>query len=307
MPPLGSLGDVRVLLTGATGLLGRHIAKTAPRGAEVLGVTRSQSVSSDMKWSRLDLLDFDKTRTLLRQERFDAVIHAAAEGNVDNVAGAQDQFTALNVGLPELLAEEAARLDSRFVHISSNAVFGGRAETYSDFDSPSPMNDYGVLKAEAERRVLNANPNAAVIRPILMYGWPSDGGRTNIALRFVQEMSKDLGVSALKDVVSQPLYAGDGARAVWAALDKGVSGPINVSGGVTLSIYEFGVLIAEVFDLDTGLVTPVDSSQLDGLSPRPQRTAFSLERLHNELDVIPLEPRAGLEIMRSDPDKDFWL
>ena len=260
-----------------------------------------------MKWSKLDLLDVDKTRTLFRTERFDAVVHAAAEGNVDNVAGAQDQFTALNVALPELLAEEAARLGSPFVHISSNAVFGGRAEPYSDFDSPSPVNDYGVLKAEAERRVLEANPSAAVIRPILMYGWPSAGGRSNIALRFLQEMSKERGVSALKDVVSQPLYAGDGARAVWAALEKEVSGPINVSGGVTLSIYEFAVLITEVFDLDSGLVTPVDSSQIDGLSPRPHWTVFSLERLHQELNVTPLAPRDGLEVMRADPDKDLWL
>ena len=296
---------MRVLITGASGLLGKYLMKFAPEGVELVTVGRGPvddpPPSSSLPTSRkLDLLDFDGVRGLFDKEHFEGVLHAAAEGNVDKVQGSISAYEGLNVRLPGLLAELTEAQGSHLVHLSSNAVFGGRRSAYSDFDALTPINDYGLLKARAEQQVLENNPRASVVRPILMYGWPNKLGRKNIAQIFVERLSRGESVSALQDVVSQPLYAADCARAVWSALFKGVAGPVNVSGAQTMSIYEFALTVAEGFDLDPSLVTPVSFSDMGELSPRPERTLFSLDRLHSELDIFPVAPIDGLREMRAE-------
>lgn len=298
---LATFLGVRILLTGASGLLGKYLLQSTPPGIEVSSVSRKHpSIAGSAQVRLCDLTDHAALEGLLRGVQPTGVIHAAAEGSVDTVESDVERFRPLNVGLPEFLAQFTASTHSRFLHVSSNAVFGGKAGDYCDFDPPDPINSYGHLKAQAESRVMAANPEAVILRPILMYGLPNPGGRVNIALRFIRELSLGRPVRALTDVVSQPLYAGDAASVAWQAFQSPVTGPLNVSGGETLSIYDFALLIAEVFNFDSNLVQATRLTDLKNLTSRPMTTTFSMRRVREELSYRPQPVRKGLQRLKEE-------
>ncbi|MDE0973881.1 MAG: SDR family oxidoreductase [Candidatus Nanopelagicales bacterium] len=294
---------MRVLISGANGLLGQHLIRSRSREAEILGIVRSRDSTGsrgEYETRELDLTQFSEVIQVLDTFAPEVIIHTAAEGRVDAVQKRIDEFRALNVELPSLLSEYAKNSGAQIVHLSSNAVFGGGAESYSDYSRFDPINGYGVLKAEAEKSVIEQNPNALVVRPILMYGWPQPSGRQNPVTSWISSLREGKMIRVVDDVWTEPLAAWDCAEAIWCALDERMSGPLNVSGGVKMSLFEFAHAVASVFDLDSSLIDPASSGDFPTLAPRPRSTSFDLRRLKEELDFYPSSPMEGLEKLKRD-------
>ena len=102
----------------------------------------------------------------------------------------------------------------------------------------------------------------------------------------------------MDDVWNEPLAAWDCARAIWSGLEAGATGPINVSGGVRMSLYDFALLTSSVFELDSSLVVPISSETLPNMAPRPKDTIFDLVRVITELAITPEDPARGLQRLK---------
>ena len=294
---------MRVVITGVTGLLGRYLLQSNQAQHTVLGVSLNSQLPDEHQIAELinvDLAVPGAGTAVLERLQPDAVIHAAGEGRVDAVEGRMPEHWQLNVGTAKEIAQYCGDRTIPLAFLSSNAVFGGSTLPYADSSQLDPINDYGRLKAEAEREVQATDAGALVVRPLLMYGLPYPTGRLNPALHWVRELSAGKVVRVVDDVRTQPLWALDCARCIWRGLERGLSGPLNISGGQSLTLYEFALLTAEVFGLDPGLVQPIASSSLTMLAPRPMDTAFDLGRVHEELDFIPSTPRQGLQALRAE-------
>lgn len=281
-------------------MLGRYLSATAPSGAVILGTSRSTwyPVSPSLDIRSLDLTDEALSRALLEELEPDAIIHCAAEGSVDKVERNPTLYRALNVYLPEFLAQWTVERHARFIHLSSNAVFGETELPHDDYDPHSPMNEYGKLKAEAEDRIMAINPRTAIVRPIFLYGWNPPQARVNPAAGWISALRTGQKIRVVEDVFTQPLAAADCAELIWKLVESEFSGPINISGGTTLSLCEFALLVADVFGLDAALVERARKADFKELAPRPSKTEFTLRRLHTELTFFPLDPRGGLDAMR---------
>ena len=285
------------------GLLGRHLVQSRSQESEILGIIRSKDLIGSRvacETHALDLMQFSEVIQVLDTFAPEVIIHTAAEGRVDTVQKRIDEFSKLNVELPALLSKYAKDSGAQIVHLSSNAVFEGRAESYSDYSGPDPINDYGVLKAEAERSVIEQNPSALIVRPILMYGWPQPSGRQNPVTSWISNLREGKKIRVVDDVWTEPLAAWDCAEAIWCALDKEMSGPLNVSGGVKMSLFELAHTVASVFELDSSLIEPASSGDFPTLAPRPVSTSFDLKRLTEELHFHPFPPLEGLEKLKHD-------
>jgi len=294
---------MRVLISGANGLLGRHLIHSHGPESDVLGIVRSKgSVGTqiDCNTRVLDLTQFSGVKQVLDAFAPEVIIHTAAEGRVDAVQNRMGEFRKLNVELPSLLSKYAIDSGAQFVHLSSNAVFGGRTKSYSDYSKFDPINDYGALKAEAEKSISQMNHNALIVRPILMYGWPGPSGRQNPVTSWITNLREGKTIRIVDDVWTEPLAAWDCAAAIWCAIDERISGPLNVSGGVKISLFDFAQTVASVFDLDSALIEPASSGDFPTLAPRPSITSFDLQRLKEELDFHPASPQLGLAQLRRD-------
>jgi len=270
-------------------------------GVDVVGISRSPLKLPIRGVSEHIVGDISEASIIerIRDLRIDALIHAAAEGRVDVVEGRLDEFRSQNVFASERLATFAKSTSIPFVHISSNAVFGGRETAYDDWDAHDPINDYGRLKVEAERAVSAVNPSALILRPILMYGWAPPGARPNPVSAWIQSLRNGEPIRVVSDVYSEPLYAADCARVIWKGLEQELSGPINVSGGERLSLYSLAQEVARVFQLDPDMIVPAQSSDFPSLAPRPSSTSFTLGRVRNELGLDVMNPPEGLHDLLS--------
>jgi dTDP-4-dehydrorhamnose reductase len=182
-------------------------------------------------------------------------------------------------------------------------VFGGSEEVYSDYSETSPINDYGMLKAHAEKMVLSIDPNSIIIRPLLMYGWPNFNRRLNPVVKWINDLRLGINIRVVNDIFTQPLAVWDCATAIWKGIEIDASGPVNISGGESISLYNFALLTSEIFGLNSGLIQPVSSLYFQNLAPRPFKTSFDLNRLKTEFNFVPSKLRAGIEELKLTENK----
>lgn len=296
---------MRAVVTGVSGLLGRYLVLGRDLDTEIEGISRHAWPGDRLgacKMHEVDVVNRAALTSALDSIRPDVIVHAAAEGRVDAVEGHMEAYRPLNVGVSEHLAQYCADSDIQYVFVSSNAVFGGASAPLADNSPCDPVNDYGRLKAEAEAAVSAANPDALIVRPILMYGWPYPDHRLNPVVHWVRELRAGRPVSVVDDVWTQPLAAWDCASAIWSGIARAARGVINVSGGVRITLHDLAVMTSDSFELDRSLISAISSDSLPNMAPRPMDTAFDLVRLRTDLGVNPVGPAQGLSLLRqSEP------
>ncbi|KAE8221791.1 hypothetical protein CF319_g4905 [Tilletia indica] len=168
---------VKVLVTGASGLLGRAVlARCQKDGFDVKGLAFSRA-SGDLE--KIDLTDEAATEALVRSFQPDAIIHTAAERRPDVVEKNPDASRALNVDVPAHLARLSAELDPAplLINISTDYVFDGTKPPYHVDDAPNPLNAYGVSKLEGEMAVTKyGKPGSSTsVRVPVLYGRTAPG------------------------------------------------------------------------------------------------------------------------------------
>ncbi|KAG8579033.1 hypothetical protein GDO81_010689 [Engystomops pustulosus] len=158
----------RVLITGATGLLGRAVYKEfKDNNWHVLGTSYSRLRP---RLEILNLLDSSAVNGLVQDFKPHVIVHCAAERRPDIVENQPDSAAMLNVGASENLAKVAAAVGAFLIYISSDYVFDGTNPPYKTDSVPNPLNLYGKTKLEGERVVLQNNDGAAVLRVPVLYG-----------------------------------------------------------------------------------------------------------------------------------------
>ncbi|KAF2754741.1 NAD(P)-binding protein [Pseudovirgaria hyperparasitica] len=163
-----------VLITGATGLLGREVRRIFDeRGWAALGTGLTRA--SPPSVLKLDITDQDEIETVLKETRPEVIVHCAANRYPDKCAADPTAARALNVTATANLANSARHCGAFFLYISTDYVFSGRpGEAPYQVDAVTgPTNEYGKTKLEGERAVKEAvshGANAAILRVPVLYG-----------------------------------------------------------------------------------------------------------------------------------------
>lgn len=218
----------RVLLTGASGFLGRYLARElGERGHPWISAGRSPR--DDL---RLDLDDPESPPRVVREARCDLVLHAAAMTSIAGCEAEPRRAERVNHLAVEALAEEAGR---RLVFVSTDLVFAGDEAPYSAAAPTRPLSTYGRTKADAEAAVQASG--GRVIRIPLLFG-PSADGR-----RGASDMIRHAAgaVRLFSNEVRTPLHAADAARGILdLAFDAGGASVLHVAGREAVSRLELG-------------------------------------------------------------------
>jgi len=277
---------MKILVTGASGLLGLNLSLMEIGTHTIVGVDRAKLANTPFELIRAELTQPGLWSRLIDEVRPEAIIHTAANANVDSCESDPQGARYLNGELPGILAASAAQAGVRFLHISTDAVFDGTKDgIYTETDAPNPLGVYAQTKLDGERNVLSANPNAIVAR-VNFFGWSLSGTRS-LSEFFYNKLSAGEQCNGFTDVYFCPLFVGDLAETLVRMLDKGLLGLYHVVGSEALSKYDFGRRIARQFGFDESLVIP-KSVEESGLKAR---------RSHNlRLSVNKLSTALGQEI-----------
>jgi len=170
---------MRLLVTGATGLLGLNLSLVASKqGHSVTGLAHSRRLQGvPFDFMSLDLLNIGDALKAIKSVRPEAIIHCAAIANMDTARNKPDMTLQLNGEIPGVLADAADRWGIRFLHISTDAVFDGQKGGYVESDPTNPLSIYACTKIAGERAVLDANQNAIIAR-VVFFGWSLSGSRS---------------------------------------------------------------------------------------------------------------------------------
>jgi dTDP-4-dehydrorhamnose reductase len=216
------------VVTGGSGYLGRALTQIAAAAGWAVTATSYSTPGP----ARLDIRDLARVRALLDTLRPAAVVHTAY---VQQGPGAWDVIATAS----GVMAEEAAAVGARIVHLSTDVVFDGRAgRPYREVDPVSPLSDYGRAKAEAERLVAAADPEAVMVRTSLIYGGPGRAPSKH------EQAAVDPDAAFHTDELRCPAQVDDLAHALVELCDADVAGPLHVAGPEAVSRAEFAALVA---------------------------------------------------------------
>jgi len=225
------------------------------------------------------------------------VIHCAAVGSVDYTESHFTETRNVNVLGTENVLKAAQDAKALFVYISTNAVFDGSAPPYDETHHRQPVNRYGSIKREAENIVI-ASRNWLIIRPFMLYGYPYPGGRGNWFTAILSLLGGNETVKLVDDTYWQPSLALDVAQAIWRLIELGKRDEIyHVASDERMSLYGFGLHVAQAWDYDFRLIEPISSTSLKGIALRPRDTTFKLDKIH-ELGIELRSVEEGLKVLK---------
>jgi len=285
---------MRLLITGASGLLGLNLALDASSANHVIGVDRNMLASAPFPIIQADLLENQAISRVIEEAQPEAIIHCAAMADVDLCESNPDLARRTNAELARQVANACARRKIRLIHISTDAVFGGeKSGPYSESDRPNPRGIYASSKLEGERMVLQAYPQAVVAR-VNFYGW-SLTGRRSLAEFFVTSLSRGSSVYGFTDVMFCPMFVNHLGEILLEMLERDLHGLYHVVGPQAMMKYQFGVEIARKFGFSEHLVDP-QSVEKSALTARPTHNlSLSINKISTDLQLELPDFSTGLD------------
>ena len=254
-------------VTGAAGLIGGYLLKTAGRWApqwEVRGLIRADA----------DLTDAAQVHTLWQRHRPDLIIHCAALSRTGACEQDPAKARLINVDATKRLADLADEIS--FIFLSTDQVFDGLKGQYVETDQVNPLNVYGQTKAEAERAVLE-NRKHTVMRIALTAGMSPTRDRS-----FVEDMVRAAGkgttLTLFTDEFRCPITAGAVARALWEFAAKPGPGLYHLSGRDRLSRWEIGTLLTHWYPELASAIQPGTLADYQG-PPRPPDLSLCSDKI----------------------------
>lgn len=285
---------MKVLVTGANGLLGQHLIKQLlDEQYHVLAVGRGESRlpfsnSDTYRYFDVDITDAFRLNLLMKTEKPEIVVHAAAMTQVDQCELNQEDCSRVNVEGTANVVMEAEEHSRFLVYVSTDFVFDGERGNYNEDDDLNPVNWYGFTKMQAESIIETCEMPWSIVRTCLVYGNVLKGTRSNIIswVRDSIQAGKDIKVVA--DQVRTPTYVGDLARGIILIIRKSATGVFHISGKDVLTPYDIAVKTAELFDLDQTRMSKADQHSFSQPGRRPLKTGFDISKARTELGFEPI-------------------
>jgi dTDP-4-dehydrorhamnose reductase len=245
---------MKILLTGASGLVGAAFARAAARrGHHVVGVVGrfTGELPGLAERRTLDLTDVTALTAAVLEAFPEAIVNCAAISEPAVVDADPARAEAMNVALPTMLARLAHHLSARCLHISSEQVFdGARTAPYALGDATAPINRYGRQKLASEQAVHAAAPTfAATVRAPLLMG-NSPGGRRSTHERLFADWAAGKPAQLYADEFRQPCTGENLAEVLLELCERrDLCGVFHWAGAELLSRHALGLAVRAHFKL----------------------------------------------------------
>ncbi|RXF02695.1 SDR family oxidoreductase [Pseudoalteromonas sp. PS5] len=263
-----------VMITGATGLLGRALCQKISHHHTVIGCGFSRAVAP---LHQLDLGDQTAVLSFLDTHQPDYLIHAAAERRPEYCERDHQGTLALNVAATEFLAKTCRQRGIRFFFISTDYVFDGTSPPYLESDPTHPINFYGETKQAAERAIIADSELHTIVRVPVLYGEVTTLKESAVTI-IAQQLLDSPSASHDHWAIRYPTHVDDIALTLNDVIaNPDVTGIIHISGNQAFTKYEMATIMAQILDVPSHLVT--SRATPSGDAKRPKNCALKDTRL----------------------------
>lgn len=252
---------MKILITGAGGMLGRALRETLSLEHDVVALARAE----------LDVTDLAKTLAALARAKPQAVIHAGAWTDVDGCERDPDRAWRVNALGSRNVAVACQEAGAACCYISTDYVFDGeKPDPYTEFDAPNPISCYGASKLAGERYVQTLTPRHWIVRSSWLFG---PRGKDFVKTILTKARAGEE-LRVVDDQVGSPTYTRDLARAISRLISGPYYGVWHVTNSGSCSWYRFAAAILEAAGLRGTRLEPISSKDLGRLAPRPRNSVL---------------------------------
>lgn len=266
---------MRVLVTGAEGMLGKAVVRRLAREHEVRGI---------------DLADGDLTDSAVVEDVFKEfvpqwVVHCAAWTDVDGAESSREKVLAINSTATGFLAQACDQIDSGLTYISTDYVFNGEGghSGYAEGDPRDPVNFYGQSKAQGEEQV------EAMKAPwqILRISWLFGDGPVNFPRTIRRLLSEREKLRVVHDQLGSPTYTEDLADVLAFLVSGRHRGIFHVTNAGVCTWFEFAREVARLSGTDPDRIEPCTSEEFPTAAVRPRCSILQ----SSHLEKLGCDPR----------------
>jgi len=291
----------KILLTGANGLLGQKTTEIFARESEhelfLSDIQQKAEEPRKYKYFPLDITNKEAVKETTKRLKPDIIINAAAYTNVDGCETDRALSWKINVDAVKNLIIASRTSSAKIIHISSDYIFDGKTGNYDENSTPNPKSFYGREKLASENALIASGVDYCIIRTMIIYG-NGTNVKLNFALWLIDQLSNDKPVTIVDDQYGQPTMVDDLGLALLRIVERNRSGIYNVCGSEYINRYEFARKLADIFELDSKLIIPIKTKELNQSAERPMNSSFILLKAQTELGIKPLNVDEGLYMLK---------
>jgi len=270
----------KILVTGGNGQLGKELREFSSlhTGLEFVFLSREE----------LPIHQFELVRNYFNTLKPAYCINCAAYTAVDKAESEKELAFLINGEAVGVLAAVCKEHNTKFVHISTDYVFNGKAAVpYKESFPTDPINVYGASKLEGEVQAMQLNPDSIIIRTSWLY---SSLGK-NFVKTMVQLMSEKDEIKVVKDQLGSPTNAADLAETIFNIIGlchlqiyDWNPGIYNFSNEGIISWYDFAKEIKEITNSPCD-VKPISTAEYPTLAKRPAYSVLDKTKIQKTFGV----------------------
>ena len=294
----------RILITGSNGMLGQRAVQfySSKENVELLATSvEEKSVVDSVEYIPSDIKNRDEIKKVIHDYYPDFIIHTAAFTNVDLSEKLREDAWKINVKGVEYIAEAARAIDAHIIHISTDYIFDGKDGPYSENAKPNPVGYYGRTKLASENALKISGTFFTILRTNVLYGIALNS-RPDFVRWVINSLNKKENIKIVKDQINNPAFIDDLVQGINKIIDFKKTGTYNIGGKEFLSRYDFTLQIAEYFNLDKKLITPITTEELKQPARRPLNSGLIILKAETELGYKPHTIIESLAAMKKELD-----
>lgn len=256
----------RLLIIGAGGFLGQHVARKAADCFEVFEADIAAPPGG--RGMAIDVTSSSSVDAAFAQVAPEVAVLLAAISDIDDCEQRPEIAEAVNVRGAAHVTAACARTGARLVFTSSGAVFDGTRHGYRECDTPTPLSVYARTKARAEELIRGRLPSALILRLSLVIGFAEGAGTNAMLNRFAAKLRAGESVTFPDFEYRNPIDAGTLSSFLLELLNcDGAAGIFHIGAADSISRFDLGVRLARRMGFSPALVQP-QTHPLPGRAPR---------------------------------------
>jgi len=251
------------MISGSTGLV----------GSRIIELLKDDFNFIQLLAKNVDITDSQKVSNFINEKDFDIFLHLAAYTNVNGAELEKEIAHTINVEGTKNVFDAVLKKGGKFIYISTDYIFSGEDKdiVYTEDSKPNPNGIYGITKYEGEKIVKDKGMIIRIAYPFRAYF--EDKKDFVASIRSVLERGQE--ISAVTDSYITPTFIDDIAYALKYLLENFNPEIYHIVGSSYLTPYNALKLIAQNFNLDTGLIRPTSFASYfkEYAAIRPQYSA----------------------------------
>ena len=292
---------MKILITGANGLLGQAVANLFKRETDyeiiISSVEDKPHFYTESKYYPLDITQRDELKKFTHRIMPDVIINCAAYTDVDKCETERELCWKLNVDAVKNLIIASRISNARVIHYSTDYVFDGKNGPYTEESTPNPVSFYGRSKLASENALLASGIDFSILRTVVLFGLGVKV-KQNFALWLFNKLKIGEPVNIVDDQISNNTMVDDLAYGTLKIIEKKRKGIYNIAGKDIISRIEFALIFCDVFKFDRNKVNRIKTKDLNQPAQRPLKSGLITLKAEADLDFKPMSTFEALSLFK---------